>query len=68
MSAGVSDDELLQSLPTSRRLRLGELDSTSKKMLVAMLRIEHERGAPTTFIADNGRGYRIVRSDLGAAQ
>jgi hypothetical protein len=63
-----SDDDLLQTLPISKRLRLHELDSTSKKMLLAMLRIEHERGAPTTFITDDGRGYKIVRSDARAAQ
>ncbi len=64
----VSDDELLQSLPISQRLRLHKLDSTSKKMLVAMLRIEHKRGRPTTFIADDGRGYRIVRADSRVIQ
>jgi hypothetical protein len=64
----VSDDELLQALPISQRLKLHMLDSTSKKMLVGMLRIEHDRGAPTTFIADDGRGYRIVRTDARAAQ
>jgi hypothetical protein len=62
-----SDDDLLKSLPISQRLRLHELDSTSKKMLVAMLRIEHERGAVTMFIADDGRGYRLTRN-MGAVQ
>jgi hypothetical protein len=61
-----SDDELLQSLPISQRLKLHMLDSVAKKMLVLMLRMEHETGRKAEITADDGRRFMLTRHMEGA--
>jgi hypothetical protein len=61
MSARISDEELLQTLPISQRLRLHLLNSDAKKMLALVLRMEHETGRKAAITADDGRRFMLTR-------